>query len=126
VVVTGLIISIPLPGRAERQQLLVLFARSVRLALDDWDRVIAVTEGTTPAMLKEIVKRAAVNAIERDGHKGQASAVAIEESDLLLAAEQVEAMRDPERVPGKLGFHEDAPIQHRSPSPSDASTGIIN
>jgi hypothetical protein len=101
------IIAIPLPDRAERQQLLVLFARSVRIALDDWDRVLAVTEGTTPAMLKEIVKRAAVNAIERDGHKGEASAIAIEESDLLLAAEQVQAMRDPERVPGKFGFHEE-------------------
>jgi hypothetical protein len=101
------IIDIPLPGRAERQQLLVHFARSVRLALDDWNRVLAVTEGTTPAMIKEIVKRAAVNAIERDGHSRQASAIAIEESDLLLAAEQVQAMRDPERLPGKFGFHEE-------------------
>jgi hypothetical protein len=39
--------------------------------------------------------------------RGQASAIAIEESDLLLAAEQVQAMRDPERVPGKFGFHEE-------------------
>jgi len=101
------IIAIPLPGREERQQLMAHFAHSVRLALDNWDKVLAATEGTTPAMIKEIVKRAAVNAIERDGHGRQASALAIEESDLLLAAEQVQAMRDPERVPGKFGFHEE-------------------
>jgi hypothetical protein len=100
------ILSIPLPGNSERRQLLAHFARRVRLAVTDWDRVLAVTEGTTPAMIKEIVKRAAVNAIERNGHAGQASALIIEDSDLLLAAEQVQAMRDPERVPGKMGFHE--------------------
>jgi hypothetical protein len=99
------IITIPLPDRENRQRLLSHFARSVRIALDNWEEVLAATEGTTPAMLKEIVKRAAVNVIERDGHGGQASALTIEESDLLLAATQVQAMRDREVVPGKLGFH---------------------
>jgi SpoVK/Ycf46/Vps4 family AAA+-type ATPase len=101
------IIAIPLPGPAERRQLLTRFARGVKVALTDWDRVLAATDGMTPAMLKEIVKRAAVNAIERNGHGGQASAIALEESDLLLAAEQVPALRDPERVPGKFGFREE-------------------
>jgi len=73
----------------------------------DWDRVLAATDGTTPAMIKEIVKRAAVNALERDGHGIEASALAIDESDLLLAAEQVQAMRDPEWVPGRFGFREE-------------------
>lgn len=73
----------------------------------DWDRVLAATDGTTPAMIKEIVKRAAVNALERDGHGIEASALAIDESDLLLAAEQVQAMRDPECVPGRFGFREE-------------------
>jgi hypothetical protein len=101
------IIAIPLPDRENRQRLLRHFARSVRMELDNWDGVLTATEGTTPAMLKEIVKRAAVNAIERDGHGGQASALAIEESDLLLAAHQVQALRDPERTPDKFGFHEE-------------------
>ncbi|HJT75878.1 MAG TPA: AAA family ATPase [Gemmataceae bacterium] len=101
------IIAIPLPGRAERRQLLGHFARGARVAVDDWDRVLLATEGMTPAMLKEIVKRAAVNAIERNGHGGRADALTIEESDLLLAAEQVPALREPERVPGALGFREE-------------------
>src|SRR5262249_17981864 len=98
------IIEIPIPGREERQQLLHHFARSLRLAGDDWGRVLTATEGATPALLKEIVKRAAVNAIERDSHEATASAITLEESDLLLAAEQVRALRDPERVPGRFGF----------------------
>jgi hypothetical protein len=101
------IIAIPLPGRPERRQLLAHFARGARLAMNDWERVISATEGMTPAMLKEIVKRAAVNAIERDGHGGKTAALAIEESDLLLAIEQVPALRDPERVPGNFGFREE-------------------
>jgi hypothetical protein len=101
------IIAIPLPGPAERRQLLAHFARGVRVAVDDWERVLAATEGTTPALLKEVVKRAAVNAIERDGHGGDARAIALEESDLLLAAEQVQAMRDPERLPGMIGFRDE-------------------
>ena len=101
------IIDIPLPGREERRRLLCHFGRSARLGVDNWDRVLASTEGTTPALLKEIVKRAAVNAIERDGHDGTASALVIEESDLLLASEQVQALRDPERVPGRFGFREE-------------------
>jgi hypothetical protein len=48
-----------------------------------------------------------VNAIERDRHEGKASAIVLEESDLLLAAEQVRALRDPERVPGRFGFGEE-------------------
>jgi hypothetical protein len=102
------IIAVPLPGRPERRALLAHFARSVKLALDSWERVLSATEGTTPAMLKEIVKRAAVNAIERDGHGGEASAIAIDESDLLLASEQVQALRDPERMPGMFGFRDEA------------------
>ena len=58
-------------------------------------------------MLKEIVKRAAVNAIERGDHKHGASDIVLNESDLLLAAEQVQAMRDPERVPHGLGFRDE-------------------
>ena len=53
------IIEIPIPGREERRQLFDHFARNLRVALDDWSRVLTATEGATPAVLKEIVKRAA-------------------------------------------------------------------
>jgi hypothetical protein len=100
------IIEVPLPDRDHRQRLLMHFAKNVQLEGSASDRVQEATEGATPAMLKEIVKRAVVNAIERDhGGKG-AEQLAVSESDVLLAAEQVRAMRDPEIVPGSFGFRE--------------------
>jgi ATP-dependent 26S proteasome regulatory subunit len=100
------IIEIPLPDADERRQLLKHFARNLRLDIDDMDRILEATEGATPAMLKEIVKRAAVSAVERNGGKDKAEALAIQENDLLLATEQVRALRDPEAVPGTFGFRE--------------------
>jgi ATP-dependent 26S proteasome regulatory subunit len=100
------IIEIPLPDADQRERLLRHFARNVRLAVTDLARVLDATEGATPAMLKEIVKRAVVAAIERDGTRRDGEPLSVEESDLLLATEQVRARRDPELVPGSFGFRE--------------------
>jgi hypothetical protein len=97
------IIEIPLPSRGERRQLLTYFARNLRLSGDNLDRLLDATDGSTPAMLKEIVKRGAVNAIERNEGLGNGEVI-LEEGDLLLATEQVRALRDPEALPGGLGF----------------------
>jgi len=97
------IIEIPLPDRGERRQLLAYFARNLRLKDDRLDKLLDATDGATPAMLKEIVKRGAVNAIERTQEKGNGDLI-LEEGDLLLATEQVRALRDPEALPGSLGF----------------------
>jgi energy-coupling factor transporter ATP-binding protein EcfA2 len=101
------IIEIPLPDRAARLQLIRYFARHLHLNLDEPDRVLQATDRMTPAMLKEVVKRAAVSAIDRDGSNGKG--VVVGESDLLLAAEQVQAMREPIAAPGKLGFQATRP-----------------
>lgn len=85
------IIHIPLPDAAARADLMRLFARHLKLAADTLDRVSAATEGATPAMLKEVIKRAAVYAVERT-HDGDA--LEITEADLLLAAKQVQFLRD--------------------------------
>jgi hypothetical protein len=100
------IIEIPLPDREQRRQLLGHFARTVRLELGGGEAVLEATDGATPAMLKEIVKRAVINAIERDGDEKRAGPLEVSEPDLLLAAEQVRALRDPEIVPGSFGFRE--------------------
>jgi ATP-dependent 26S proteasome regulatory subunit len=99
------IIEIPLPSRAERRQLFSYFTRSLKLKDDNLEQLLDATEGATPAMLKEVVKRGTVNAIERSQEKDNGD-VLLEEGDLLLATEQVRAMRDPEPVPGSLGFRE--------------------
>src|SRR5205085_1204568 len=60
------LIQIPLPDAAARRQLLNHFARGVKLPADgELEPVLAATDGTTPATLKEIVKRATVAAVER-------------------------------------------------------------
>jgi hypothetical protein len=94
------IVQIPLPDPAARGQLLRHFARNLPLAFDDLGKVLDATDGMTPAMLKEIVKRAAVSAVERDG----GIELALDEADLLLAAEQVQAMRARIVQQGNLGF----------------------
>ena len=100
------IIEIPLPDADQRQQLIQHFARNLKLAVADLDKLLKATEGTTPATLKEIVKRAAVSAVERLDGQHPAGALKLTEADLLLATEQVRALRDPELVPGSFGFRE--------------------
>ena len=76
------------------------------LDVDDMDAVLDATEGTPPAMLKETVKRAAVGAIDRGGAPAKGEPLGVTDADLLLATEQVRALRDPEIVPGSIGFRE--------------------
>ncbi|VTR99984.1 AAA family ATPase [Tuwongella immobilis] len=143
------IIAIPIPDAATRERLIRHFARTLELAVEDMPKLVRATDGATPAMLKEIVKRAAVNAlselVERqateseteigtsDDLKSESESESESESggdpefggesesgsgemlppmpplrltdaDLLLATEQVRAMRDPEPSPGRFGF----------------------
>ena len=66
------------------------------------DRAAAETDGATPAMLKEVVKRAAVLAVERAAD-GQTGEIRLESADLRLAARQVLAMRGNLSVGPKFG-----------------------
>jgi hypothetical protein len=100
------IIAIPLPDRDERRALLAHFARHFHLAIPESENMLEATAGATPAMLKEIVKRAAVLAVQRDGHDSNKTSVVLSEADLLRAVEHVRALRDPEAMPGTLGFRE--------------------
>ena len=98
------IVEVPLPDRDARRQLLQAFGRNVRLPTD-LDRVVDATRDASPAMLKEIVKRAVVMAVDRAGGEGE---VAVEEGDLLLAVAQVQALREP-LVVGAMGFRPGLP-----------------
>jgi hypothetical protein len=90
------IIHIPLPDREDRKRLIHHFARSVRIAPAAVDALVDASEGVTPAILKEVIKRAAVMAVERlsvdgDGHAGRE--IELTKADLLLSVEQVLALR---------------------------------
>jgi SpoVK/Ycf46/Vps4 family AAA+-type ATPase len=97
-----------LPDSEERRRLLEHFTRQVSVE-GDLERLLRATEGATPAMLKEIVKRAVVSALSQGGPERNGDPLTLRVEDLLLATEQVRAMRDPEIVPGSFGFREHAP-----------------
>jgi ATP-dependent 26S proteasome regulatory subunit len=88
------IIHIPLPGLSERQELLRYFGRELALNDDVIQRTDDATEGATPALLNEVVKRAAVMAVTRVGSGNDGQRIEVTEGDLLLAVQQVEYQRE--------------------------------
>jgi hypothetical protein len=98
------IISVPLPTSDERRQLFQSFAKAMRLDLAVTDQLLEATDTLTPAAIKEVVKRGAVNALDRVSAQVNGETLPVSEADLLLAVQQVRAMRDPEQLPGSLGF----------------------
>jgi hypothetical protein len=90
------IIHIPLPDNADRKRLIQHFARSVSVSSAAVDALVGATHGVTPAILKEVIKRAAVMAVERTSANGDGQAggaIELSEADLLLSVEQVLALR---------------------------------
>jgi hypothetical protein len=60
-------IEIPPPDADCRRRLFRLFGRGLRLELEDWDGLIARTEGVSGAFVRELLRKAAVFAAEDDG-----------------------------------------------------------
>lgn len=94
------IVHIPLPTLSERAMLIRTFAKSIAVSAEAVDALAAASDGVTPALLKEVVKRAAVMAVSRQrqapgepGVRSAGSAIELRKSDLLLALEQVLSMR---------------------------------
>lgn len=59
-----LAVELPLPDAAGRRRLLSLYARGLRLDDVDIDALVERTEGATPAYIKELMRRAALQAAE--------------------------------------------------------------
>ena len=68
-----LAIEIPLPDAAARRRLIDLYARGLDLRLADADAVVARTEGVTASFVKELLRKAALVALE-DGREHVADA----------------------------------------------------
>jgi hypothetical protein len=60
-----LAVAMPLPDAGGRARLLDLYGAGLRLELADRARLIAATEGVTPAFIREALRRAALMALER-------------------------------------------------------------
>jgi ATP-dependent 26S proteasome regulatory subunit len=60
-----LAVRMPLPDEDGRIRLLNLYAEGLHLDLDDEKRFIEATTGATPAFIREVLRRAALLAVER-------------------------------------------------------------
>jgi ATP-dependent 26S proteasome regulatory subunit len=65
-----LAVELPLPDAVARRRLLELYAEGLELDAPDWDAVVAATEGTSPAFVRELMRRAALEAAEAGGRVG--------------------------------------------------------
>lgn len=99
------IIEVPLPGADDRRRLIERFAGKVELRIEGWERLLEATRGVTPAMMKEIVKRAKVSALAQIDPAVRPVQIQLDEQGLLLAVEQVRLMRDRTAdQKGEIGF----------------------
>jgi ATPase family associated with various cellular activities (AAA) len=60
-------VELPLPDAAGRRELIALYGRGLELRAGNVGRVIAQTEGASPAFVRELLRRAALLAIEAGG-----------------------------------------------------------
>ena len=79
-----LAIEIPLPDAEARRRLIDLYARGLDLRLADADAVVARTEGVTASFVKELLRKAALVALE-DGREHVADADVAAALDELLS-----------------------------------------
>jgi len=96
-----LAVELPLPDAEGRSRLIELYARGLDVSSVDVNAVIERTEGATPAYIKELLRKAALYALERGG------------GDVLIQAD-VDAALDELAQGGRLaerllGFRPDAP-----------------
>jgi len=65
-------IEFPLPGPEERRRLFELYGRGLVWAVEDMERLIAKTEGASPAFIAELVRKAALFALDENSlHEGK-------------------------------------------------------
>ncbi|HEY1381491.1 MAG TPA: AAA family ATPase [Gemmataceae bacterium] len=66
-----LAVEVPLPDADCRRRLFDLYARGLRLAVSDTDKLVARTAGVSGAFIRELLRKAAVLAAEEDGAGGE-------------------------------------------------------
>ena len=88
------IIHIPLPDLTLRRQLITRFAANLNVAHEAIARLAEISDGVTPAMLKEVVKRAAVLAVSTN-HQSHVDSIQISGSGIFCwLFTQVQALRE--------------------------------
>lgn len=83
-----LAIKMPLPDERGRARLLALYGEGLQLDLDDAARFITATADCTPAFIREVLRRAALLALERGQHNR------ITDEELTQATEELRGSAD--------------------------------
>ena len=82
-------VHIDLPDREARRRLVELYRGTLDVDLDRLDEVLDRTNGVTASFLKELLRRAAVVAADRDGGAGSETALSVSADDLDTALEEL-------------------------------------
>jgi len=82
-------VHIDLPDRESRQRLIELYRAGLDLDTSRLDTVLDRTDGVTASFLKELLRRAAVVAADRDGLKDATTIVQVGADDLDRALEEL-------------------------------------
>jgi ATP-dependent 26S proteasome regulatory subunit len=84
----------PLPDERGRARLLALYGEGLELELEDEARFVSATAGCTPAFIREVLRRAALLALERGEPTRITDEVLSEATDELRGA--------PDEITGRL------------------------
>ena len=79
-----LAVELPLPDGGARRRLVELYAEGLALEVGDWAEIVDATEDTSPAFIRELIRQAALRAVERDGSGNR-----VTQADLLDAAREL-------------------------------------
>jgi ATPase family associated with various cellular activities (AAA) len=101
-------VHIDLPDRESRERLVDLYRAGLDLDTSRLDSVLDRTDGVTASFLKELLRRAAVVAADRDGPEDSASIVQVSADDLDRALEDLLDTRN-QMTRAVLGYRDDAP-----------------
>jgi hypothetical protein len=94
-------VELPLPDAEGRRKLIALYSGGLEVRAKSLGDVIGETEGASPAFIRELLRRAALLAIERRGAAGDAEAgVVVDDQDLGDALDELAA--GGEGLTGKL------------------------
>jgi hypothetical protein len=100
-------VHIDLPDRDARQRLISLYRRGLEVDESRLDTVLDRTDGVTASFLKELLRRAAVVAADREGDEASADAVHVSADDLDAALEDLLDTRN-RMTRRALGLHDPA------------------
>jgi ATP-dependent 26S proteasome regulatory subunit len=100
-------VHIDLPDRDARHRLVELYAGRLDVDLSRLDDVLDRTEGVTASFLKELLRRAAVVAADRQDAPDDDSALAVSADDLEAALDELLDTRN-QMTRAVLGFREES------------------